>query len=537
MEGEGSTVPQAAPSGGVRRLLRLLSPWGPPLPRERVDRKQRRVPLVAGALAGAAALDALLVLRFSGLAVFIPEVAVEWTVDNIPGSLESTAIGLMGGYAKVLALAVAVVAFVIAHSVFALYYARAQALLKSRWLADAGFAAVPAVAILAVLLPLFGEGVAGERSSAGMATAVLSTVLGSLVYAGVLDLAVREIRASHPGGLDITRRTLLQATAAISLVAVLAFAGLSTFVIRATRLAFGSVAELFTGEVTTNDSFYVVSKNLDDPAVNPSMWSLTVDGLVGAPLVLSSNELLSRSASEEFVTLECVSNPVGGNLIGNARWSGVALAGLIDEAQPKPSATWVILSCADGYTVGVPLIRARAPTSLVALLMNGERLPRRHGFPARILVPGLYGMFHAKWLTRITLTDREYLGYWQEKGWTNKGVIRPTAIIAVAPAQAKRGEPASVGGVALAGDRQITRVEVSDDGGRTWALATLKPPLAPTAWTLWTYAWSPSASGSVHLIARAWSQDGGTEEVQESAAAGPYPEGAAGYDSVQVAVS
>src|SRR5206468_3778160 len=108
---------------------------------------------------------------------------------------------------------------------------------------------------------------------------------------------------------------------------------------------------------------------------------------------------------------------------------------------------------------------------------------------------------------------------------------------AVVPTQATRGQAASVGGVALAGDRRITRVEVSDNGGATWNAATLKPPLAPTAWTLWTYAWTPSGSGSLRLIARAWSQDGGVEEVQESAAAGPYPVGAAGYDSVQVAVS
>jgi DMSO/TMAO reductase YedYZ molybdopterin-dependent catalytic subunit len=308
-------------------------------------------------------------------------------------------------------------------------------------------------------------------------------------------------------------------------------------VIRATRLVFGSVADLFAGEVTPNGEFYVVSKNLDDPAVNPSTWSLSVDGLVENPVTLSSDELMSRTAADEFVTLECVSNPVGGNLIGNARWSGVPLADLIDEARPKSEATWVILTCADGYTVGVPLVRARAPTSLLALHMNGERLPRRHGFPVRVLVPGLYGMFHAKWLNRITFTDREFVGYWQQKGWTNAGAIRPTAIIAVVPTQAARGQQVSVGGVALAGDRRVTRVEVSDDGGATWDLATLKPPLAPTAWTLWTYAWTPSASGSVRLQARAWSQDGGLEETQDSASAGPYPVGASGYDSVQVAVA
>src|SRR6267378_3388501 len=206
VEGASASAPAPPAGGRARALLRQLSPWGPPLPAGGLDRKQRRIPLVAGALAGAASLDAVLVLRFSGLAVFLPEAAVEWTVDQVPGSLESTAIGLMGGYAKVLALAVAVVAFVVAHAFFGLYYPRAEALLKSRWRADAAFAGVPAVVILFVLLPLFGEGLAGERAPAGLEVAVFSTLMGAAVYAGALDLALREIRASHPEGLDVTRR-------------------------------------------------------------------------------------------------------------------------------------------------------------------------------------------------------------------------------------------------------------------------------------------------------------------------------------------
>src|SRR6267378_3249802 len=181
VEGASASAPAPPAGGRARALLRQLSPWGPPLPAGGLDRKQRRIPLVAGALAGAASLDAVLVLRFSGLAVFLPESAVEWTVDNIPGSLESTAIGLMGGYAKVLALAVAVVAFVVAHALVALYYPRAEAILKSRWIADAAFAAGPAAAILVVLMPLFGDGLAGERSNAGLGAAVASTIIGALV--------------------------------------------------------------------------------------------------------------------------------------------------------------------------------------------------------------------------------------------------------------------------------------------------------------------------------------------------------------------
>jgi hypothetical protein len=297
---------------------------------------------------------------------------------------------------------------------------------------------------------------------------------------------------------------------------------------------------MFSKETTPNEEFYVVTKNLIDPTVDAAAWRLSVEGLVTTPATYTLGELLARSAalptarSEEEVTLECVSNEVGGNLVSTSRWTGVPLADLLADAGVDATADWVAFTCVDGYTVGVPLAKAMDPTSLVALKMGGVLLPPAHGSPARIIVPGLYGMFHAKWLSRITLVRGEFLGFWQQKGWTNRGPIRTTAIIATPPHNSVVGSAVTIGGVAVAGDRGISAVEVSTDGGQTWGSATLKaPPLSGLTWVMWTFPWTPPDGGSYRIVARAVDA-GGT--LQESSPASPFPNGASGYDSITLLV-
>ncbi len=529
--------PRFAPLAPFFARLAPLSPWGPPLDRAQFTKPRRRVAGVAGTLAATTALLAVLLLRFQGLGVFIPEVAVEWVVDHIPGEIEASAIGAMGGFAKVLALAIAIAAFLAVHSIFALYYPRIGALLNTRWKTDGLFVAAPALLTLFVVLPLLGEGLAGAGSTAGAAAATFSAVVGSAVFAVVLDLAYREFNRTHPAGIDLTRRTAIQGAMVILLAAAVGSALLGSSIVRGGRLAFSSIGAMLSAEVTPTAEFYTVGKNLMSPPVDPSTWTLTVDGLVDRPLTFTSNELIDRPLAEAHVTLVCVSNAVGGELISNGLWRGVPLAQLLGEAAPRPEATWALFTCEDGYTVGVPMLRANAAGSMLALYMNGERLPRDHGFPARVLVPGLYGMMHAKWLTKITLVDHEVEGFWQQKGWTNGAEIRATAIIAVAPRTTRALRRAEIGGVAFAGDRPIARVEVSDDGGTTWAEAAVRAPLSPYAWTLWTYDWTPAAQGNARLVARAYERTGTGETLQESRKEDPFPNGASGYDSVEVTVT
>ncbi|MFQ5553363.1 MAG: molybdopterin-dependent oxidoreductase, partial [Thermoplasmata archaeon] len=182
-----------------------------------------------------------------------------------------------------------------------------------------------------------------------------------------------------------------------------------------------------------------------------------------------------------------------------------------------------------------PRVKAEEATTLVALGMNGVALPTNHGFPARAVVPDLYGMFSAKWLTRISLVEGEFLGFWQQKGWTNRGDVRPKAVIATPAPDAVVTAPVSLGGVAFSGSRGVSRVEVSTDGGGTWSAATLRtPPLSQLTWVLWTFDWNPPAGGSHQIMARLVD---GTGQPQESESSGAFPNGASGYDAIVLHVS
>lgn len=493
---------------------------------------------LAGVAAGAAGLALTFVLRILGLGVFLPEIAVDFAVGRIPGSVESLFISTMGEGAKVLAFAIALAVFLALTGIYALFFRWVQGRLRRRrWVVLAAYALGSAGIALLVILPLLGGGFLGSGTFAGPFAATFSQLLGGWLYASVLDALLVDVAARHPGGFHLSRRQFIAAAVAAVSGAALALYGFASFAGRPSRFAFASAADMVAKEVTPNEEFYVVTKNVIDPSFTDATgWSLAVDGLVATPSTLSYADLEGRAAASEHATLECVSNEVGGNLMSTALWTGVPLADLLLDAQPRPEADWVLFTCADGYTVAVPRTRAENPASLVALRMNGETLPQRHGFPARIIVPGLYGMFHAKWLTRITLVQGEVLGFWQQKGWTNRGPIRTTAIIATPPPDTVVRGPVTIGGVALAGDRGISRVEVSTDGGRSWSPATLRPPLSglPWVWVLWTFAWSPPAGGAYRVVTRAVD---GSGTPQEAGRAPPFPDGAAGYDSIALLVS
>ena len=353
-----------------------------------------------------------------------------------------------------------------------------------------------------------------------------------------------DVAARHPEGFSLSRRQFITALAILAGAAAFTLTGLSSLVTRPARLLFASVADMRNKAITPTDEFYTVTKNVLDPDLRPSVsdWRLAIDGLVSTTKEYSLATLSTRADStEEIATLECVSNEVGGNLVGTARWVGIPLANILGEAGVGPTADWVAFTCADGYTVGVPLAKATKPSSLLALQMNGDVLTPKHGFPARIIVPGLYGMFHAKWVTRISLVQGSFAGFWQQKGWTNsdlipggeRGAIRTTAIIATPAYNSVVGSSVMIGGVALAGDRRITRVEVKTDDG-PWIPATLDTELSPLTWVLWTFPWTAPGSGSHRIFARAVDGNG---TPQEPNPAPPFSEGAAGYDSITLLVS
>lgn len=489
----------------------------------------------AGVVAGAAAIGLSLLLRILGLGLFLPEVAVDFVVDRVPGDVETFFIRTMGEGAKALGLITAIGVFLALSGAYALPYRALQRRVRNRWALLGIIALGYAIGVLLAVLPILGGGLLGADTSAGAGFATFSAILAGLVYAAVLDYALVDVAARHPEGFRPSRRQFIVGLGILFFGAALAAAGFGALVGRAARLMFASVADLFANEITPNERFYRVTKNLIDPTVDAGTWRLEIGGLVSTSRSYRLAELEALPASMELVTLECISNEVGGNLISTARWSGVPLADLLATAGVAPDADWVAFTCADGYTVGVPLSRATSPQSLVVLEMNGAPLPPDHGSPARIIIPGLYGMFSAKWVTRITAVRGEFLGFWQQKGWSNVGVIRTTAIVTTPTPDAVLRGPTTIAGVAFAGDRGISAVEVSVDDGRTWQTATLNVPALPGAmWILWRFDWSPPAPGAYRVLARAY--DGGGA-IQEPTRASPFPDGAAGYDGITLLVA
>jgi DMSO/TMAO reductase YedYZ molybdopterin-dependent catalytic subunit len=288
-----------------------------------------------------------------------------------------------------------------------------------------------------------------------------------------------------------------------------------------------------SAEVTPNRLHYTVDESIIDPNVDRHAWRLRITGLVGRPVSLGYDDLLAMPATEQYVTLQCVSNLVGGDLVSTAKWTGVPLAKVLARAGGAgPGAVRVVFHAVGGYSDSLPLAKAMEPTTVVAYGMNDRSLPRAHGFPARIIAPGIYGMKNVKWLERIEVVDYDYRGYWQRSdGWDNVAVIKTASRIDVPHELTPAGPAAVVAGVAWAGDRGIRRVEVSLDGGTSWVPATLRRELARAAWRQWKLPLPAGARGRRTIEVRATDGRGDLQTPQE---APPHPSGASGYHRVDV---
>lgn len=289
-----------------------------------------------------------------------------------------------------------------------------------------------------------------------------------------------------------------------------------------------------SGPLTSVRDHYVVDIDLVDPVVEAETWRLEVGGLVGRPLSVGFDELQARfTVVEDVSVLTCVSNVVGGPLVGNSRWTGVRLREVLGAAGVKPGAVDVVFTCADSYTVSVPIARAMDPDTLLTVAQNGQPLTQAHGFPCRVRIPALYGMMNAKWLQTVEVVADDHKGYWARRGWSDVGEVRTQSRIDT-PRSARAGVPTWIAGVAWAGERGLSRVEVSVDAGRTWQPARLEPPLSPTAWVRWAVPWTPPAAGTFRLVCRATDGRGRPQDAKERP---PHPSGATGYPDIDVQVA
>jgi len=287
--------------------------------------------------------------------------------------------------------------------------------------------------------------------------------------------------------------------------------------------------------VTPNADFYRIDTALVVPRVDPASWKLTINGRVAKPLTLTFDELLALPTIERYVTLTCVSNEVGGDLIGNARWLGVPIADLLDRVQPEPGADQVVSFSVDGFTAGTPTAALRdGRDAMLAIAMNGEPLPVQHGFPVRMVVPGLYGYVSAtKWLARLELTTfADYDAYWVPRGWAQQAPIKTGSRIDRPQGGSQVGAgDVVVAGVAWAQHRGVSKVEVRVDGG-AWQSATLAAVASVDTWRLWSWRWNATPGNHV-LEVRAFDNAGA---VQIESEAPPAPDGATGYHRINVRV-
>jgi DMSO/TMAO reductase YedYZ molybdopterin-dependent catalytic subunit len=288
-------------------------------------------------------------------------------------------------------------------------------------------------------------------------------------------------------------------------------------------------------EVTPVGKFYVVSKNIFDPAVESKTWKLAVKGMVERPYGLTLDELRQLPSVTKPHSLMCISNEIGGDLISNATWKGVPLKILLEKAGVRSGARKLIVRARDGYSDSFPLGAALHEGTIVAYEMNGKPLERQHGFPARVLVMGLYGIKNVKWVSEVEIVEHDYKGYWQVRGWTDTAIYKTFSRIDVPghDATLKRGAPTWIAGVAFAGDRGIRTVEVSVDGGKSWQPARVKRAMGDHTWVLWAFEWTPAASGTAALVSRAVD---GTGAVQPAGPNPPLPDGVEGLHRVAVKV-
>ena len=501
---------------------------------------------LAGVMAGILALLASAAIRLSGGPVSLPEQLFDAIVVSTPGHIESLAISRLRHAAKPLLLAGSTGIILVACAATGVVVAA----LDSR---RGGPTLYGRVALWTISPFALGGALAGlVRAGGDRWQGLTAVVAAQAVFAGGMALwRLGRGPIVDASGPIVRRRDLLRMGANLAFVAAVGtFAAAAARGVwvrgRRPKLDVAAVERpgvpqgvfqrpelttLVAREVTPTPLFYRVSKNALDPAVDADRWRLAVGGLVGRPLELGLNDLKRLPRLERYHTLTCISNEIGDGLIGNARWSGVRLVDVLELAQVAAEARHVNFHCADGYVESISMDLAR--TTLLTYTMNGGPLEDRHGLPLRALVPGTYGMKNPKWITRIDAAASPEQGFWNKLGWDAGAPPRIFSRIDVPQARVVAMGDVVLGGIAFAGNRGISRVEVSSDGGETWHEAELRPPLSANAWVLWATVWRPGRNGDHVLTVRATDGAGTTQSPEIRS---PFPSGVSGYHRMTVTV-
>lgn len=497
---------------------------------------------VAGALSVAVAfaiteLIAGLTDRVPSAIAAVGGVVIDWS----PRFVKEFAIAVFGTADKgALAIGTVIVGLVIG-------WFLGRAARQRAWVPPAAFSLFAALGIIAAL---------GEPLINPLLT-VLTIVVAALAGVATLRMLLSDEEAPTDAlAADPQRRQFIAKAAGLGTVAAVAGLGGRRLIIARSEEVRQSVAlpvaELtvptpppeaqfasipnLTPIVVPNDEFYRIDTALVVPRPDPESWRLKITGMVDREVEFSLDDLMQRPLYEQYVTISCVSNEVGGDLVGNAKWTGVRLVELLDEAGVQASAEQLVGRSVDGWTAGFPVELAfdgRDP--LLAIGMNGEPLPPRHGFPARLIVPGLYGYVSAtKWIEEIELTTWDgFDGYWIPRGWAKEAPIKTQSRIDhPRSGQTVAEDPLILAGVAWAPTKGIDKVEVQLDDG-DWIECEVTAPLSDKAWVQWK-AEIPTEPGSHEARVRATD---GTGETQTAQRARPAPDGATGYHTISFDVA
>lgn len=543
---------------------------------------------VIGLVAGGAALVISYALRIFAGGIFVPEIASQTLTSLTPGAIESQAVTNLGVFAKYSAFSGAIFGNLLLYGVIGILFhficlrqdQKRHIIIKLQLVAVSYIIILVTAIILSQItqiasIPLTTELIVISLIPPQIAFGLISAYMFRIPFTKAeIDIRSSEVDSTQSASTSsaprtniskVSRREFLRMVGIIGagsiasafffqwITQLLSSTPMSTNItapsINSTSASpIGSTSDLssfYADEITPNDRFYRIDTNIIPPSIDSSMWNLAVNGLVTSPLTLSYEDIKSMPSVEQYATLECVSNKVGDNLTSTALWKGVSLKDVLDKAQIGTGVIYVVFRCYDGYDVGVPLQQGLNAT--LAYEMNGVSLPTEHGYPLRAIVPGLYGMMNPKWITSIELVDTVYEGFWQRRGWANEAHYKiHSSIVIPGNALSQRfpglnqsttrmlGNKVPIAGIAFAGDRGISKVEVSTDGGISWEEVTIKKPLSSkNTWVLWATEWNPSSEGQYDLVVRAVDGNG---NMQIPGFMTPFPDGSSGYHTVSVTI-
>ncbi len=492
-----------------------------------------------GAVAGSAMVFFIITMRTLVNAQSLPELAADWFTVFLPATLLDFLLETLVFSAKPLMFVGLLLAQIIVGGLLGVLYTRVAGRWPTtengEWRRTLGFGIALWLLTMLTLVPLFGGGFFATNVIGGSMTFIL-TSFGAFAFYGItLGYFFSQATQSRSKATSYSsRRELIKTATTWVVIGGGALLGV-TFVFDRLRSQSSSgsfrTPGVLSTEVTPNNEFYIVSKNFIDPEVSIEGWAIDVSGLVEEPFVLTYDELVAMPSVEEFVTLECISNFVGGDLISNAKWKGVPLKRILERAKLKPGVIDISFQATDGYSESIPMEMALRDEVIVAYQMNGEPLPFKHGFPARLIVPGYFGLKHVKWLATIEPIDRNFRGYWQQRGWTDEPYVKTFSRLDLPRSRTEiAGDSVMLGGVAFAGTRGISKVEISVNDGATWMpVDHISEPLSPYTWVIWTTEIASQQEGRTLIKVRATD---GEDEIQTARTQGSLPDGATGHHGI-----